>query len=114
MSDPYVVDANRCISYLTIENRDDVLSPEFTDHLENWIFGCDICQDVCPWNKFKRQSPESRYAPRSGVDDTPLSDWMELSLDEFRNQFRNSPIKRTKHAGLVRNAVAAGSRILDN
>ncbi len=105
--DPYVVDANRCISYLTIENRDQVLNPDFADKLDGWIFGCDICQDVCPWNKFKQQTNEPRFTPRDGVTGKQLSDWVELSLEDFRKLFKNSPVKRAKHGGLTRNATAA-------
>jgi epoxyqueuosine reductase len=100
---PYVVDANRCISYLTIEHRADDVSPDLRSRHGNWIFGCDICQDVCPWNKFSKASSEERYAPRPGSTDTPLTEWLEIDLEEFRERFRRSPVKRTKYEGFRRN-----------
>ena len=100
---PYAVDANRCISYLTIEHREDDIPIALQAQLENWIFGCDICQDVCPWNKFKKPSSEPRYAPRDGMVDTRLEEWIELDLEAFRKQFRKNPVKRTKYEGFMRN-----------
>ena len=104
---PYAVDANRCISYWTIEHRGDDVPTEIASDFGSWIFGCDICQDVCPWNKFKRPSQESRYAPRPGVAGTELREWLELDLQAFRERFRNSPIKRSKFDGFVRNVRIA-------
>ena len=100
---PYVVDANRCISYITIEHREDDIAVELQDQLDNWIFGCDVCQDVCPWNKFKRPTTEERYHPRAGMVDTSLETWMELDLETFRRQFRKNPVKRAKFEGFKRN-----------
>ena len=100
---PYVVDANRCISYLTIEHREDNIPVGLQARLENWIFGCDICQDVCPWNKFKRPTQETRYHPREGMTDTRLDEWIELDLEAFRKKFRKNPVKRTKYEGFLRN-----------
>lgn len=105
--EPHVVDARRCISYLTIEHRGDGIPDELTDGMGSWIFGCDICQDVCPWNKFSRPTTEPRYAPRPGVVDTPLEGWLELSPDEFRHLFRHSPIRRAKPEGFRRNVRTA-------
>jgi len=100
---PYAVDANRCISYLTIEHREDDIPIALQARLENWIFGCDICQDVCPWNKFKKPTSESRYMPRDKMVDTRLEEWIELDLEAFRKQFRKNPVKRTKYEGFMRN-----------
>ena len=100
---PYAVDANRCISYLTIEHREDDIPIQLQAQLENWIFGCDICQDVCPWNKFKRPTSEARYMPRDKMVDTRLEEWIELDLEAFRKQFRKNPVKRTKYEGFMRN-----------
>ena len=100
---PYAVDANRCISYLTIEHREDDIPIHLQARLENWIFGCDICQDVCPWNKFKKPTQESRFLPRPGVVDRHIDDWIELDLESFRKQFKKNPVKRTKYAGFMRN-----------
>ena len=104
---PYAVDANRCISYLTIEHRGDDLAEELKPQMGNWIFGCDVCQDVCPWNKFKRPTSEPRYLPRPGVTDTELREWVELDLEAFRKQFRKSPVKRAKFEGFARNVRVA-------
>ncbi|MBX2822838.1 MAG: tRNA epoxyqueuosine(34) reductase QueG [Rhodothermaceae bacterium] len=100
---PYAVDANRCISYLTIEHREDDIPIALQARLENWIFGCDICQDVCPWNKFKRPTSEPRYMPRDKMVDTRVEEWIELDLESFRKQFRKNPVKRTKYEGFMRN-----------
>lgn len=107
---PYAVDANRCISYWTIEHRGDDIPDDLRRDFGSWIFGCDICQDVCPWNKFKQPAHEPRYAARDGVADTELEEWLEIDLDEFRRRFRNSPVKRAKFEGFKRNVRAA----LDN
>ncbi len=104
---PYVVDANRCISYLTIEHRGEHIPSELAENMGTWIFGCDICQDVCPWNKFKKPTREPRYAPREGLVDTPLSEWMELDLEAFRKRFRKSAVKRAKYEGFMRNVRVA-------
>lgn len=104
---PYQIDAERCISYLTIENRDAQLPEEVSSEIGNWIFGCDICQDVCPWNKFSRPTTEPRFLPRTGVQDTELREWIELDLESFRQRFRKSPVKRTKYEGFQRNVQAA-------
>lgn len=107
---PYAVDANRCISYLTIEHRGDDIPVELHPGMGNWIFGCDICQDVCPWNKFKRPTSEARFSPRPGVTDTELREWIELDLEAFRACFRKTPVKRAKLDGFLRNVRIA----LDN
>jgi epoxyqueuosine reductase len=104
---PYAVDANRCISYQTIENRTPDIPDHLKPHLENWIFGCDICQDVCPWNKFKRPSAEARFAPREGVVDTELREWVELDIEAFRARFRKTPVKRARLEGFIRNVRSA-------
>ncbi len=115
---PYAVDANRCISYLTIEHRGPV-PEERHAQMGNWIFGCDICQDVCPWNKFKKPTREPRYLPRAGATDTDLEEWAELDLEEFRRRFRKNPVKRAKYEGFVRNVRIAlanrqGEKFQDN
>jgi epoxyqueuosine reductase len=102
---PYVLDSNKCISYLTIEHRDELpkgLIPKF----HNWIFGCDICQDVCPWNRFQKETEEPLFRPRMKNIAPVLADVAALSQEEFSRQFHRSPVKRTKQSGLVRNANA--------
>ncbi len=100
----YVVDSNKCISYQTIENKNEI--PEkFKRNFENWIYGCDICQDVCPWNnKFSQQTAEQQFFPGSGTKEIPLTEVIEMQQEEFSARFKNSPVKRTKLKGLKRNA----------
>lgn len=101
--EPYVVDSRLCLSYLTIEHRGPIpaeLFPQF----DGWIFGCDVCQDVCPWNvKFSTETGEAGFAPREGFVDPPIEEWERMSAEEFDERFRGSAIRRTKHAGLLRN-----------
>ncbi len=103
---PYALDANRCISYLTIEDRARDVPEPLTPDLDGWVFGCDICQDVCPWNTFKRPTQEDAFAPREGAPDTALRDWVELRLEAFEERFKNTPVTRATHEGFVRNARA--------
>ncbi len=104
---PYAVDANRCISYWTIEHRGEDIPENLGRNFDHWIFGCDICQEVCPWNKFRKPSTEPAYAPRPGMTDTDVGEWMEIDLEEFRRRFRKSPVKRTKYDGFKRNVRIA-------
>ena len=104
---PYAVDANRCISYWTIEHRGDDIPEELSRQFGNWIFGCDICQEVCPWNKFRRPARDERYRPRPGITDTALSEWTELDLEAFRRRFRKSAVKRARFEGFARNVRIA-------
>ncbi|MGB1049507.1 MAG: tRNA epoxyqueuosine(34) reductase QueG [Rhodothermales bacterium] len=105
--EPYVIDANRCISYTTIEYRGDRIPKDTAGGHGNWIFGCDICQDVCPWNKFRTLTSEAGYAPREGVLDTSLMEWKELDQETFSARFRRSAVKRTKLSGFQRNVDVA-------
>lgn len=98
----FVIDASRCISYLTIELKDE-LSPAPKGSYDNWIFGCDICQDVCPWNRFSMPHTEPGLDPLPGLLDLKAADWEQMTDDSFRQMFRNSAIKRTKLRGLKRN-----------
>jgi epoxyqueuosine reductase len=102
---PYVLDANKCISYLTIEHRNK-LPQENVSNFQNWIYGCDICQDVCPWNRFQRETEEPAFQPREENVAPKLTELAEMSQEEFSRRFRKSPMKRTKHSGLTRNAKA--------
>jgi len=102
----YQLDASRCISYLTIEKRGDI-PEDLREGIGRHIFGCDICQDVCPWNRKAPVSPLPQFAPRTELVN-PSLDWISgMNVEEFREAFRGSPVKRTKHSGLLRNAAVA-------
>lgn len=100
---PYVVDGSKCISYLTIELKDHIFPNEFKGKMDNWIFGCDVCQDVCPWNRFSTPHKEPQFEPNEKVMNFSKNEWKELTEDVFEELFKNSPIKRTKFDGLKRN-----------
>ena len=105
-SRPYQLDSNRCISYLTIEKRGSI-PEELRAGMGRHVFGCDICQDVCPWNRKAPASSAPEFSAREGLVN-PALDWLaEMSAEEFRETFRGSPIRRTKRSGLRRNAVIA-------
>ena len=101
--EPYVLDSNKCISYLTIEHRGEI-DPTFAPHFEQWVYGCDICQDVCPWNKFQQPTKDREFLPREGNVSASLDGLTTLTQEEFSRKFSKSPIKRTKRDGLARNA----------
>ena len=103
---PYQLDATRCISYGTIELREAELPEPIRSNLEGWVFGCDICQDVCPWSRFSKETGEERFEPREGVVEPRLQEMIEMSQEDFSTRFRRSAIKRAKLAGLKRNARA--------
>ena len=104
---PYQIDAQRCISYGTIELRDENLPEPIESNLEGWIFGCDICQDVCPWSRFSKPTEEARFEPRPEIVAPHLDQIADLTPAEFSARFRRNPVKRAKLAGLRRNARAA-------
>jgi epoxyqueuosine reductase len=104
ITEPYVVDSNKCISHATIELRDDMLPPEVAANLQGWFYGCDICQDVCPWNRFEQPTDESRFQPREGNVNPLLSEVLELTPHAYAERFRRSSMKRAKLPGLKRNA----------
>jgi epoxyqueuosine reductase len=99
---PYVVDGSRCISYLTIELKDE-LPTEFKGKMDNWMFGCDICQDVCPWNKFSVLHTEPAFDPHPDLLALNSNDIAEITEDVFQKVFQKSAVKRTKYVGLKRN-----------
>jgi epoxyqueuosine reductase len=111
---PYQLDASRCISYLTIEKRGDI-PEDLRAGIGNNVFGCDICQDVCPWNSGSSRErtrtrdivPAPEFVPAEELVNPPLAWLAEMSREDFQRQFRHSPIKRAKHSGLRRNAVVA-------
>jgi epoxyqueuosine reductase len=100
---PYVVDGSKCISYLTIELKDELLPNEFKGKMDNWMFGCDICQDVCPWNRFSKITQEQRFKPNPLLLELKSNDWKELNEEAFNQLFKHSAVKRTKFTGLQRN-----------
>ncbi|MEP6847495.1 MAG: tRNA epoxyqueuosine(34) reductase QueG [Acidobacteriota bacterium] len=104
--EPYVVDSRSCISYATIELRDAELPPPIAENLEGWLYGCDICQDVCPWNRFEKQTEETRFQPRHGETAVNLDKVISLTPEAYAARFRGSAMKRTKLAGMKRNAQA--------
>ena len=97
-----VIDASKCISYLTIELKEEIPS-EFTGKMEDWIFGCDICQDVCPWNRFSKPQNEPDFSPSMEWANFSKSEWVEMTEEVFRKVFKKSAINRSKYAGLKRN-----------
>ena len=99
---PYVVDGSRCISYLTIELKNEIPG-EFQGKMDNWMFGCDVCQDVCPWNKFSVLHGEPAFTPHPDLLGLKTADWEEITEEVFRKVFQNSAVKRTKFNGLKRN-----------
>lgn len=99
---PTVVDGSKCISYFTIELKD-ALPENMKGKFDNWMFGCDVCQDVCPWNKFSKPHTEPRFEPKSELLDMSKEDWIEITDQVFNSLFKKSAVKRTKYNGLKRN-----------
>jgi epoxyqueuosine reductase len=102
ISQPYVVDGSRCISYLTIELKENIPT-EFKGQMENWVFGCDICQDVCPWNRFSRAHTTPEFLPNTYLMEWKDADWEFMTEEAFRKTFQKSALKRAKYAGVKRN-----------
>lgn len=98
----YLLDASRCISYLTIELKD-AIPNELAPKMEDWVFGCDICQQVCPWNRFSKENAEDALQPRREILDLNREDWYEMTEDVFDEVFSGTPVKRTKYSGIRRN-----------
>lgn len=107
-----VLDARKCISYQTIENRGDIPEP-LHDKMEGWIFGCDICQEVCPWNRFAKESTEHDFLPRPGHANPDLEVLQAMDEAAFNDKFAGTPIRRTKHAGIMRNAHIVNETPID-
>lgn len=108
---PYLLDGTRCISYVTIEEQPkEELLPERAGKFDGWVFGCDICQDVCPWNKFQQPTDEEDFEPRPGRLDLTFKEILAMSDQEFEERFRGSPVMRAKAEGLRRNARGVGKR----
>ena len=99
---PYIVDGSKCISYFTIELKENIPA-EMKGHFEDWVFGCDTCQDVCPWNRFSKSHNEPLFKPNPALLSMTKQDWDEMTEDTFKVVFKDSAVKRTKYQGLVRN-----------
>lgn len=99
---PYVVDGSKCISYFTIELKENIPT-EMKGKLDDWAFGCDVCQDVCPWNRFSKSHNEPLFNPNQEILSYSKKDWEEITEDVFKKVFKNSAVKRTKFEGLQRN-----------
>lgn len=110
ITEPYVVDSNKCISYATIELRAPELPQEIESKLSGWLYGCDICQDVCPWNRFEEATSETRFEPRESNVNAGLDEILELTPEAYAARYRGSAMKRAKLSGLQRNARALKAR----
>jgi len=110
--EPYVVDSTRCISYLTIELRGSIPEPQRAD-LGDWVFGCDICQEVCPWNRKVAATADADFLPSGDLRRRSLADLVRIAGEEFRATFGETPIERTRHRGLVRNALIVAANAGD-
>lgn len=102
ITEPYVVDGSKCISYFTIELKENIPT-EFKGKMDDWMFGCDICQDVCPWNRFSKSHNEPLFNPHPELLSLTKKDWEEITEDTFKKVFQKSAVKRTKYSGLKRN-----------
>ena len=109
ITEPYVVDGSKCISYFTIELKDKI-PEEVSGKFGNWVFGCDICQDVCPWNRFAKPHQEPAFNLNPGLQHLSKDAWQEITEDVFRELFRQSAVKRTGYNGLLRNINFAGEK----
>lgn len=98
-----VVDGSKCISYFTIELKEMLIPAEMQGKFDNWIFGCDICQDVCPWNRFAKPTKEIEFTPLPGILNISTKEWEQMTEEKFKTMFRQSPLTRSKLKGLQRN-----------
>ncbi|MCH2201394.1 MAG: tRNA epoxyqueuosine(34) reductase QueG [Fuerstiella sp.] len=105
--EPYLLDSNRCISYHTIENRSGEIPQDLAADFGNWIFGCDICQEVCPWNRFAPKDSDPAFHPRSDLHSATLQSILDLTEDEFQERFQGTPLERTGFTAIQRNARIA-------
>lgn len=103
LDSPYQIDASKCISYLTIELKDTNIPEQFASKMDNWIFGCDICQTVCPWNRFSTKHQEPKFDASAQLQEMEQQDWEEITAEVFNLLFKKSAVKRTKFTGLQRN-----------
>ncbi len=98
-----VVDGSKCISYFTIELKDQLIPESVKGKFENWMFGCDVCQDVCPWNRFSKPNQEDAFTPLPEILNYTFADWEMLTEEKFKSIFKHSPLKRSKYKGIKRN-----------
>jgi epoxyqueuosine reductase len=98
-----IVDGSKCISYFTIELKDTLIPDKMKGKLDNWLFGCDVCQDVCPWNRFSTPHNNEELKPVYEILQFKEKDWEEMTEESFKIIFKNSPLKRTKYGGIKRN-----------
>lgn len=103
---PTEVDGSKCISYLTIELKDALIPSQFHNKMEGWMFGCDICQDVCPWNRFSKPNTEQAFTPIPEILNLSIAEWEVMSEETFRKVFKSSPMARPKWKGIQRNIRA--------
>lgn len=108
--DATVIDGSKCISYFTIELKDAMIPSEYHDKMNGWMFGCDICQDVCPWNRFSKPHHEPAFTPIPEILNLSYAQWEEMTEETFRKVFKNSPLKRSKWQGIQRNLKAIKKR----
>jgi epoxyqueuosine reductase len=101
--DNKVIDGSRCVSYFTIELKDEIIPDEMKGKFENWMFGCDICQDVCPWNRFSKPTNEIAFKPIPEILNLTTEEWENIAEEGFKKIFQSSPLKRTKFKGIQRN-----------
>ena len=99
---PYKIDGSKCISYFTIELKDNLPS-DLKNSFEDWMFGCDVCQDVCPWNRFSKPHSESLFEPKKELLQMTKNEWEDITEETFQKVFKKSAVKRTKYNGLTRN-----------
>ena len=102
ITEPYQVDGSKCISYFTIELKDNIPS-EFKGKFDHWMFGCDICQDVCPWNRFSKHHSQPLFNPKPELLSMSKKDWEEITQETFNKVFQKSPVNRAKYSGINRN-----------
>ncbi len=98
-----IIDGSKCISYFTIELKEELLPENMKGKFNNWMFGCDVCQDVCPWNRFSKATTETAFTPLPEILNLSTKEWMELTEETFKAIFKHSPLKRTKFKGIQRN-----------
>lgn len=103
---PTEVDGSKCISYFTIELKEAMIPSEYHSKLDGWMFGCDVCQDVCPWNRFSKPHNEPAFEPITEILDLSLDEWQAMNEETFRKVFKKSPMKRSKWSGIQRNIIA--------